>query len=159
MPVITTVEVKQDIIELVEWYHHVVISQIRNVLHVGRASWFTVLLGLTGLIQKYYFSSSSDIQICCCCDTVFILNASVISVISVYIRADTTMLLMHLLSYDNLIPPSGLEQRGRCCWCTCKEGTVAALCRRPGGIKHRHDQEKDKCWTLNIKHKTVRCKK
>ena len=78
--------------------YHVVITQIRNVLHVGRASWFTVLLGLTGLIQKYYFSSSSDIQICCCCDTVFILNASVISV---YIRADTTMLLMHLLSYDN----------------------------------------------------------
>ena len=37
-------------------------------------------------------------DICCCCDTVFILNASVISV---YIRADTTMLLMHLLSYDN----------------------------------------------------------
>ena len=56
------------------------------------------LAGAHRFYSKIFFFSSSDIQICCCCDTVFILNASVISV---YMRADTTMLLMHLLSYDN----------------------------------------------------------
>ena len=56
------------------------------------------LAGAHRFHSKIFFFSSSDSR---CCDTVFILNASVISVISVYIRADTTMLLMHLLSYDN----------------------------------------------------------